>query len=208
MIAVHADISRERAANASYTPKEQFIYSKAFDSLRIYAPKNTELPTCIYVGITGYFDGSDRVETRTMHVYPRNTYNLLLHGATDHLVIKYKEQKDCPGKGIHLWIDSEFIQINPCKENGILVVKLQDQAERTHQAEYDALCQMSRWLTEEQRETSVNMSRVNRVFLVGQGYHIDQVSQCRYEVYALPHRNGESVGPGMCSGALVPRYAL
>lgn len=202
----HASLSRQHTEkkHIAHVPAEPFIHSRAFDDYRIFSSKNNTLPDYIPVEITGYFDGASTVETRTMRIYSRDTYQVCLNGPTDHIVIKYQRQGERPDPQIRLQIDLETISINPCKDEGIIVVKLQDLNGHTHNK--DGHCAMSQWLTPEQRESTVNMSRIDHMSLTGIGYRVEQVSQCRYEVYTLPHRSGETVTPGVHSGALVPRY--
>lgn len=186
-LSTYVELSRPYAVSRNiYAPEEPYIDSCAFTTCRIFGSKSSGLPDRVPIEITGYFDGSDTVETRKVTHYPHNRYDLMLNFPTDHLIVKYSKSISPPMTGfdwarIQLWIGDEQITIWPCANNGLLVIKLQDLKGKTSSKMFASLAI-------DHMEGAVNLSSIDTIFMLGLGYHVEQVTQAHYQVYTLPHR--------------------
>jgi hypothetical protein len=153
-----------------------------FDCIRLHCPKTAVIPRVLRIAMTGYYHGSNKLETKVMSVYPYDRYDLCLSGPTDYLSIMY-EQTEKGVDSIALHMDAYRANIYPRKKKGILVVKLRNPND----------------------EELVNLSRVNDIFINAPGYKIQQVVSCYQVTYTLPHYNGtDPAGAFVINSPLYP----
>jgi len=177
-------LSRDYAvknANGNFVPEEHFL-TLMFDCIRLHCPKTAVIPRVLRIAITGYYNGSNKLETKVMSVYPYDRYSLCLSNPTDYLSIMY-EQTEQGADSIALHMDTYRANIYPRKKKGILVVKLQNPEDDVE---------------------LLNLSQVSDIFINAPGYKIKQVVSCYRSTYTLPHYGTDPAGTFAINGPLCP----
>jgi hypothetical protein len=195
ILSIFADISRTLVSDLQDVPDEPFI-SMANTEIKIYYPESKVIPSHVHLAVTGYHDGSHKLATRIMKIYPYGRYDLTVSGEADYISILYEKSTDYRNDNntisISLCDASPKIlstTIYPTEDSGVLVVKLQDP--------YANPCVLG-------GSNKVNLSLMDRVFINACGYNIKQVITCYYQTYELPHHAGKLAPHMSISGPLAP----
>lgn len=162
--------------NTYSVPEDIFLDRFQAVDLKICAPKTVKLPDIVTLHITGYYKNS-YVETQVVEVYT-NSYDLALQHPTDYISFNPKITGSEPEIIISYGMNNLII---PVTTSELVVIKFSDSLR--------SFLGVQDFHLEHAALETLNFSRVPTYRIAFRDVHMDEMCQCYYMTYFMPHKN-------------------